>query len=498
MVKIVSTPSYNTDVLVVGAGPAGASLGIHLRRSGYSVTLIDSEKFPRDKVCGDFVGPLALKELERLGIADQFKNSNVIDRSAVFLEGKQLIEQEFPSAPDMPGTGKVIPRIELDEKLFKEAKRSGVQTLEQCRLQHYTVYPTHVEAACILNKTTYNIITKLIVGADGSNSTVARILNGKNHPPESKILAVRAYFNKISGPANRADLYFKETSFPGYCWLFPTGENTANVGVGMVMETIPKSDKKLKEMLEELILSDEAIHKRMQRAEIAGKIAAWPLSTFDPNMKYVADRVLLIGDAGGLVNSLNGEGIQYALLSGRWASETIDTAIQANDFGKQVLSHFQDLIVDKIGYDLALSRIIIQFIRNRNLNPFWIQLFKVIVERSLIDKSYAEIAGGMLAGVVPANKVIHPAFLTKTILQSGVHFGMQGIHTLMGGPKAWKELTSNTVKFSLDFTKDISNNPQDYLKWTNNLGKDLTRLGKYTLHDLITKSGTSKNSNYEN
>lgn len=498
MVKIISTPRYNTDVLIVGAGPAGASLGIHLRKLGISVTLIDAEKFPRDKICGDFVGPVALKELEQLGIANQFENANVINRSAVFLEGKQLIEQEFPSVPGVPAFGKVIPRLELDEKIINAAKKSGVQTLEQCRLQNYTVYPTHVEAECNFNSSTHNIIAKLIVGADGSKSTVAKILNGKNHPSESKIIAVRAYFNNISGPPNRADLYFKEESFPGYYWLFPTGQNTANVGVGMVMETIPKSKNKLKEMLEDLIISDNALHKRMQKAEITGKIEAWPLSTFDPDIEYVADRVLLIGDAGGLVNSLNGEGIQYALLSGRWASETIDIAIQANDFGKQVLSHFKHLLVNEIGYDLALSRIIIQFIRNRNLNPLWIQLFKVIVERATIDPSYAEIAGGILAGVIPANKVIHPVFLTKTIFQSGIHFGMQGVNTLLGGPKAWKDFTSNTLKFSLNLAEDIKNNPFDYLKWTSNLGKDLTQLGKYAIHDLITKSKTQKNSDYEN
>jgi len=492
MIRIISQPHYDTDGMIVGAGPAGASMGVHLRRLGYTVTLIDAEKFPRDKVCGDFVGPVALKELEGLGIGDQFESANRIDSSAVFLDGKQLIEQRFPAVRDLPAFGKVIPRMELDEKIFIAARKAGARTIEQCRLQHYTVYPTHVDAECKLNNNTHHICAKIIIGADGSNSTVAGILHGKKHPDESRILAVRAYYTNTTGPANRADLYFTENSFPGYYWLFPTGPHTANVGVGMVLETMPPGEKHLKEMLKELIVSDVSLHSRMADAEIIRKIEAWPLSTFDPSLEYVADRVMLIGDAGGLINALNGEGIQYALLSGRWASETIHMAMEAHDLGKQSLSDFRDRLNDAIGYDLALSRTIIQFIRNRKLNPLWIQLLKVIVQRASTDQTYAEIAGGILAGVMPANKVIHPAFITKTLLQAGIHFGMQGMLTLLGGPGSWQSFTSNALRFGLHLSEDLLQNPGAYLKWTGNLGKDMSRLAQYTINDMVSSTNSGK------
>jgi menaquinone-9 beta-reductase len=499
MIKIISPPHYDTDILIVGAGPAGASLGVHLRRLGYSVTLIDTEKFPRDKVCGDFVGPVALKELEGLGIGDQFESANKIDCSAVFLDGKQLIEQGFPAVPGLPAFGKVIPRVELDEKIFTAARKAGVRTIEQCRFRHYSVYPTHVFAECKLDNNTHYICAKIIVGADGSNSTVARIMNGKKHPDESRILAVRAYYTNTTGPANRADLYFTENSFPGYYWLFPTGPHTANVGVGMVMETMPPGEKHLKEMLEELIASDTSLLSRMADAEIIGKIGGWPLSTYDPDLEYVADRVMLIGDAGGLINALNGEGIQYALLSGRWASETIHIAMQADDPGKQSLSDFRDRVNEAIGYDLALSRTIIQFIRNRKLNPLWLHLLKVIMQRASIDQTYADIAGGILAGVVPASKVIHPAFIAKTALQAGIHFSLLGLHTLMGGPESWQSFTSDAIRSGLHLSEDLVQNTADYLKWTGKLGKDMSRLAQYTIADMasLLKSGKTELRNHE-
>lgn len=486
MIRIISEPAIDTDVLIAGAGPAGASLALHLRRLGYSVILIEAEQFPRDKICGDFVGPVALKELDGLGIGDQFGKANIIDRSAVFLNGKQLIEQNFPATVGLPAFGKVIPRMELDEKIFLAAQSSGAHTIENCRLQHYTVYPNHVFAECKKGNNTHHILAKLIVGADGSASTVARIMRGSKHPDESKIMAVRAYYTDTLGPVNRADLYFTENSFPGYYWLFPVGTNTANVGVGMVMETLPKSDKHLKEMLEELIVNDASLNSRMKEARIIGKIGAWPLTTFDPELEYVGDRVILIGDAGGLINSLNGEGIQYALLSGRWASETIHVAFQANDLGKQSLSDFRIRLNDSIGYDLALSRTIIQMIRNRKLNPLWIHLLKVIVQRASVDRVYAEIAGGVLAGVVPASKVIHPSFIAKTALQTGIHFSMIGMNTILEGPKSWQSMASELLSSGIHFSEDIVENPETYMKWAANLGKDMARLVQFTITDLIS------------
>lgn len=484
MIKIISIPKFDADVLIVGAGPAGASLAVHLRRQGVDVILIEAEKFPRDKVCGDFVGPVALNELEGLGIGNQFKGSNRIDRSAVFLDGRQLVEQSFPSIEGMADYGKVIPRLSLDNIIFSAAMSVGVRTIEQCRLINYTVYPTHIEAECNVNNNSHYIIAKLIIGADGSNSTIARILHGTRHPEKSKILAVRAYYRDTTGPSNRADLYFSEDSFPGYCWFFPTGPSTANIGVGMLQDTMPAGEKHLKEMMEDLIVSDASLHSRMANAKITGKVGSWPLSIYDPDLEYVADRVLLTGDAGGLINALNGEGIQYALLSGRWASITIQKALAADDLGKESLSDFCDRVNSSIGYDLALSRAIIQLLRNRNLNPLWIQVLRLIIERASVDRDYAETAGGVLAGVVPANKVIHPAFISKTVMQAGFHFGIQGMHTLLGGINAWQSFASDMLKLGLDVSGDAMHNKEAYRKWTINLVKDLSRLAKFTLTDL--------------
>src|SRR5207247_1812006 len=145
---------------------------------------------------------------------------------------------------------------------------------------------------------------RLIVGADGSNSTVARVLRGVPAPSADRIIAMRAYYTGVRGPADRADLYFAAESFPGYYWLFPTGEDTANVGVGMVLETLPPVRDHLRDLLARLLERDHALRERLDGAILEGRILGWPLNTYNPDAPLVADGLLLVGDAAGLINSL--------------------------------------------------------------------------------------------------------------------------------------------------------------------------------------------------
>lgn len=486
MVRIINTQQTDTDILIAGAGPAGASLAVNLCRMGYHVTLIDSKTFPRDKICGDFVGPVALQELELLGIDLPSRDGSRIDDAAVFLDGRQLIQQPLPAADGLPAFGKVIPRLVLDEKIFRAAVAAGAGVLENCRLIDFAVCPSHAEAVCIHDGRRRIITAKMIVGADGGNSTVARLFHGFRHPPGSRILAVRAYYQGVGGPSNRADLFFSSHSFPGYCWLFPSGDGMANVGMGMLMKTLPRGEHHLRDMLTGLIDTDPSLHDRMKDASLAGNIEAWPLPVFNPALRCAGDRLLLTGDAGGLVNALNGEGIQYALLSGRWASGTIKKALDSNDFSKAVLEGFRRRVEREIGYDLALSGTIIGLIRNRSLNPLWLDMLKVIIQRACIDPAYAGTAGGILAGVVPASRVIKPGFLAKTVLQAGIHFGFKGMRLTLGGPRHWRAATGDALRMGSCLAKDIAGDPESYLKWAAGSVKEIARLSRYTVNDILS------------
>ena len=378
--------TYDYDVLIAGAGPAGASAAAHLAGAGLKVALVDQQAFPRDKVCGDFVGPVALLELRRLGVTRQpaYRRTNIIHRAAVHLDGRLMINSLMPEVPGLPTHGAVIPRMTLDAWIVAAAQAAGAHLIENCRVKGYAVDAGGVTVTGEQRGVSKSWRARLLIGADGSSSLVARLLHGQTGSPDNRIIAVRAYYEDVRGPADQCDLYFSSDSFPGYYWLFPTSETTANVGVGMLVETLPPPSEHLAALLERLVEQDPAFSQRIGRGRRLGKISGWPLTTYDPASPITAERVLLTGDAAGLINPLNGEGIQYALLSGRWAAETVLEAAAANDFSQARLKAYAVRVDHELRYDMALAALIVQLIRNRSLNPVWMQALRIITTRARV------------------------------------------------------------------------------------------------------------------
>lgn len=406
-----------TDVVVAGAGPAGAAAAAHLGAAGLAVTLLDRQRFPRDKVCGDFVGPTALVELDRLGVKDQpgFRSANKVRKAALFLDGKRLIVRPLPKVQGLPPYGRTIPRKALDAWLLEAARQRGATVVESAKVTGFTRSGSHIDVRYDQDGSCHTVRAAVLIGADGSSSTVARALRGAGPSKQDRIMAVRAYVSEVSGPVDRADLYFSSDSFPGYYWLFPAGEGVANVGLGMLLETTPPSNAHLRTLLARLLDTDAALVARTGRRPIVGRIAGWPLTTYNPRDCLVDDRLILIGDAAGLINPLNGEGIQYALQSGRWAAESILGALAEGPPTAARLGSYQRTVEEELRFDMALAGTVVQLVRNRSLNPVWLEALQVIVTRAKRDPDYARLAGGILAGLVPASSALRPDVMGPTL-----------------------------------------------------------------------------------
>ncbi|QEY50107.1 NAD(P)/FAD-dependent oxidoreductase [Legionella longbeachae] len=454
---------FDADVLIAGAGPSGAICAYYLAQAGKKVILIDSHSFPRDKVCGDFVSPVSLKELMTLGITDlpEFKATNMITEATVYVDGQKLITDNIPQIKDFVNYGRVIPRVLLDTWIVNAAKQQGVNVITDCKLVNYFVNEQDVSVECEQHGKKRRFLIKMLVGADGSNSTVARILQGKKPNPKHKIVAVRAYCENINCIPHQATLFFTRNTFPGYFWFFPTSSTTANVGIGMVLKTFPKNETNLKAMLLEMIENDPFFKTKISQGMQITKIAGWPLSCYDPSTINVKDRVLLTGDAAGFINPFTGEGIQYALQSGRLAAETIIGSFETENFSAGSLKRFDTKVSEGITHDLSFVNILMQLTRNRNLNVLWLNILKIILYQAKKNPKHASLSGGFFVGIVPMYRLLSISYTSKTILDSISCFFKT------------KNIFKQTIIFIRQQIVQVFNQKMTHLSWITYLGKSV-------------------------
>ena len=294
--------SHSTDVLVVGAGPAGSSAAAWAARAGHDVILLDSQVFPRDKTCGDGLTPRAIKELHLLGLGEwlSHKPRNRGLRAAGF--GQELL-LPWPGG-SLPDNGSAAPRMELDARVMQAARDSGAKGPEG---------PVEYRA-------------KKVIVADGVRSQLGRRLGRQWHRDTAYGVAARAYIT-----SDRSDdewisshLELRGTSneiLSGYGWIFPLGSGQVNIGVGTLATAKHPADLNLRALM------DQYTEQQRDTWQLDGELAmsASAMLPMGGAVSGVSGRNwMLVGDAAGCVNPLNGEGIDYGLETGRLAVDMLD------------------------------------------------------------------------------------------------------------------------------------------------------------------------------
>jgi flavin-dependent dehydrogenase len=448
--------------------------------------LIDRASFPRDKVCGDFVGPTALAELADLGVAqaEAFRATSKMDDLALHVDGEQLTVMGIPQVDGLPGYGRVIPRLQLDAWILDAARQAGATILDRRKVTAVQQAPDAITVRGQSAAGPWQLRTRLLLGADGSNSMVARTLHGGVPARQDRIMAVRAYFDDVDGPAGQGDVCFRSDSFPGYYWLFPAGGGSANLGVGMLASTYPQSGRNLREMLLRLIAEDASLRYRLRGARMRGKVLGHPLTTYNPRLPLTGDRVMLLGDAAGLINPLNGEGIQYALHSARWAAGIAADCLAEDRLDAASLERYQQRVHQSLRTDMAFSRLVVQLFRNRNLNHVWLRALRTIASRANTDPDYAYRVGCVLSGLTPAvstpgtgtaAKIFGQALVPSPASASWPRLGRRGECV-----RPTPEEIGNTARYSMT--------PGEFRAWVAGTGRALAEFTTQLTRATITRS----------
>lgn len=344
------------DVVVVGAGPAGATAALYARRAGLRVLLLDKRRFPRDKICGDAVARKSLGYLRELGLLERVRAQTHEPIGAAVLGAPNgttlaidLHDKRAKRAPAGSAEAKphIICRREIFDGVLFEAAKEETDVIEgcavtdvlfenggvrgvKCRSAGKEISPTSVSAG-------------IVIAADGFNSIVARKLGIYRHDSARWHVATRAYYRGLDCAQNSVEVHFIEETLPGFLWMFPTGDGITNVGLGMIHDDVKKGGKNLREV-HEAVVGSPRFRDRFARAERIGGIHGWNIPSPDFSRTIHGNGFMLIGDAAGLVDPFSGEGIGNAMCSASVAARVAANAIAGGTDRDRILSQYPQLL----------------------------------------------------------------------------------------------------------------------------------------------------------
>jgi geranylgeranyl reductase family protein len=318
------TSDLSCDVLIVGAGPAGSGTAAWAARHGLDVLLTDAATFPRDKPCGDGLTPRAIAELTHLGLGEWLEG-RAVNRGLRASGFGQTLYLPWPGG-SLPDHGGAAPRLELDARIRQVAVDDGVRTLQGARAVDVRRSGGRVEAVIFKGADqTFEVTCQRLVIADGARSQLGRKLGREWHKSTAYGVAARAYVK--SGRADdewiSSHLELRGTDnqlLSGYGWIFPLGDGEVNIGVGTLATDKHPADVNLRQLISHYAQgqrSDWHLHGDLRDTWSALLPMGGAVSgVAGPNW-------VLVGDAAGCVNPLNGEGIDYGLETGRLAAELL-------------------------------------------------------------------------------------------------------------------------------------------------------------------------------
>ncbi len=331
---VVSSPN-TADLIVIGGGPAGAAAAIRAARAGAKVVVFEKGKHGRDKICGDGLTPRAVAALDDLKI--DLVGEHRIDGLRM-IAGKKTRELAWPSTGRFPAHGAVLPRRQLDQQLIDAAAEAGADV----RFSTEALPVLNGSRVVGVETPSGKWTAPMTILATGAPGAAARLIGAERVEDETFGLAIRAYATSPRHLDRHLEACLSLTDehgtpIPGYGWMFPAGDGTVNIGVGAL--STMKGFKKLN--LNTLIDSyARIVREPWGLGDFIEKPRAWrlPMSV----QRRHGDGWVAIGDAAGLVNPMNGEGIDYGLESGMLAADRFlhDPATAATSYDRLVGERF--------------------------------------------------------------------------------------------------------------------------------------------------------------
>ncbi|ADG75603.1 geranylgeranyl reductase [Cellulomonas flavigena DSM 20109] len=376
----------DADVIVVGAGPAGASTAFHCAAAGLDVLLLEKATFPRDKICGDGLTPRAVAELVRMGVPTREQDGWIRNRGLRVIGGGHRLELPWPELSSYPSYGLARARTSFDQTLAEHARAAGAKLLESTSVvapvrDERTARVVGVRARAVARDGRRTVDAgdeveyraPVVVAADGVSARLATAVGRTKRDDRPMGVAVRTYFRtpRHDDPWMESHLELwdgapgRSNLMPGYGWIFSLGDGTANVGLGSVSSTAAATKVDYKDLFARWMANAPAEWEFTPENQVAPvRGAALPMG-FNRGPLY-ADGLLLAGDAAGMVSPFNGEGIAYGLQAGRVAADAIAQALARGSAAgrERALASYQQRMKDDLGGYYTLGRVFVRLIEH--------------------------------------------------------------------------------------------------------------------------------------
>jgi geranylgeranyl reductase family protein len=359
------------DVLVIGGGPAGAAAAYWLADAGHDVVCIERKRFPREKTCGDGLTPRAVKQLADMGLYDRLTEFHRFDGLRAVAHGVTL-ELRWPQHPVFPDHGFVVRRRDLDQFVAEQAVKAGATVLDGTEAVRPVLRDGLVAGALVKDKDeghTREIHARYVVIADGSNSRFGRSLGTARNRSYPQGMAIRTYYESPlhADPWIESALDVRDrngNSLPGYGWIFPVGDGTINVGIGLLSTFRDFRNVNTSHLMAEWAATAPAYWEIDPDNPVCAPTGGRIPMAGSVNPK-VGPTWAVVGDAAGSTNPFNGEGIDYAYETGRMVAGLLDEVLVTGD--GLVLQRYPTLLDEEYGLYFKVARLFAKVIGNPGL-----------------------------------------------------------------------------------------------------------------------------------
>jgi geranylgeranyl reductase family protein len=353
---------------------------------GHDVLLLDRQNFPRDKVCGDGIPCGVFEILYDYGMRQKVEQAGLypVTKVRIVSPRNHAFDGPLIPSPRHGAVARVATREEFDALVQEHAVDMGAEFC-RAKVEEPLIEDGQVKGVrARLNGKVEDMRAHIVIAADGGTSAVARALEKVSLADRHRAVALRAYVEGIDVLPHEVEFHLYQDILPGYGWIFPLGENRANVGLGMRLDIFRRRKENLKAMLQ-AFLELPFIKERLHNDHRISGIATWQLNFgSQKNLQRAFDGAMLVGDAGSFINPLTGGGIHNGMVSAQLAADVAHKALTKGDYSLRVLQEYDQACRKELWGGLSRSYLIQR----------WLLRFPILVD-VLIRRANAD--GGQFA-----------------------------------------------------------------------------------------------------